>query len=520
MRSLVVHRFTHLTIAWILAPLAWGQIWEREDVTFEKVDARAKELAATPYAPLDGQVLPEWMNNLSYDQYRDIRFIPERALWGAENLPFRAMLFHPGYRYREPVAINEFTATHQQRIRLAEAFFNYGPLVSQRGEFPPEAGFSGVRLHAPLNDPGRFDELVAFQGASYWRALGKNQRYGISARGIAVDTGAEGVQEEFPIFREFWLRKPTPEDKAALIFALLDGPSYTGVYGFIVQPGENTVVTVRAALYARKEVKRIGLAPMSSMFWFGENSRRRFDDFRPEVHDSDGLAIRMGSGERIWRPVSNDTGKLEFSFFPMDKCGGFGLLQRDRRFSAYEDGEAAYNQRPSLWIEPTSDWGSGKVMLMEIPTTNELADNTVAMWEPSHTPKAGERIEFTYKQHWTTDEDPSGAGGRVVATRTGLHDWQPEQRTIAVEFAGGALEKWEGDPPEVVVTAMGEAGAKIKIQGVAVQPLPEGRWRAAFQITPAAEGGKLADVGPQELRCSLKKGEDFLTETWAYRIIP
>lgn len=520
MRSFVVHRITSLTAALALAQPALAQTWEREDVTFEKIDAKAKELVAQPYVAPNKEALPDWMKHLSYDQYRDIRFIPERALWAEGNLPFRAMLFHPGYLFREPVAVNEYTDTHQQRIRLSEAFFNYGPLVGQRGELPPDAGFAGFRLHAPLNRPDYFDELAVFQGASYWRALGKGQRYGISSRGIAVNTGAEGVTEEFPLFREFWLRKPAAEDKATMLFALLDGPSYTGAYGFIIQPGDDTVMTVRAVLYPRTAVKRLGLAPMSSMFWFGENSKRRFDDFRPEVHDSDGLSIHMGSGEKIWRPLTNDSGQLEFSFFAMDKCAGFGLLQRDRRFAAYEDDEAAYHHRPSLWIEPTSDWGSGKVMLMEIPTGNELADNTVAMWEPSHTPQPGERIEFTYKQHWTMREDPAGAGGRVVATRTGLHDWQKEQRTIAVEFAGGALEKWEGAPPEAVVTAIGENGAKVKIQGLAVQPLPEGRWRVAFQIAPSAEGGKLADVGPQELRCCLKKGEDFLTETWAYRITP
>ncbi|MEK7949365.1 glucan biosynthesis protein [Luteolibacter soli] len=516
----MLHRIIHLTAALALAPLASAQDWEREDVTFEKIDQRARDLAAQPYAAPDKEALPAWMKNLSYDQYRDIRFVPERALWAAENLPFRAMLFHPGYLFREPVGVNEFTETHVQRIRLTDAFFSYGGLVGQRGDLPPDAGYAGVRLHYPLNRSDYFDELAVFQGASYWRALGKNQRYGISARGVAVDTGVDGTQEEFPRFREFWLRKPVAEDKAAMLFAVLDGPSYTGAYGFIVQPGEQTVMTVRAVLYARQAVKRLGLAPMSSMFWFGENSRRRFDDFRPEVHDSDGLSIRMGSGERIWRPISNDTGRLEFSVFPMDKCGGFGLLQRDRRFAAYEDQEAAYEKRPSLWIEPTSDWGSGKVVLTEIPTHNEVADNIVAMWEPSHTPQPGERIEFTYKQHWTTAEDPADAGGRVVATRTGVHDWQPEQRTVAIEFAGGRLDKWEGDPPEAVVTAQGEEGTKIKIQGTTVQSLPEGRWRVAFQIAPAAEGGKLADVGPQELRCSLKKGEDFLTETWAYRIIP
>jgi glucans biosynthesis protein len=259
---------------------------------------------------------------------------------------------------------------------------------------------------------------------------------------------------------------------------------------------------------------------MSSMFWFGENSRRRFDDFRPEVHDSDGLAIRTGNGERLWRPISNDTGKLEFSFFDMEKCDGFGLLQRDRRFAAYEDGEADYQLRPSLWIEPTSDWGPGRVMLMEIPTTNELSDNTVAMWEPARIPQPGDRIEFSYRQHWTLDEDPSMADGHVVATRTGVHDWQPEQRTMVVEFVGNALNQQSEIPLTPFIQATGAGAEKVKIQGITVQSIPDARWRVAFQIAPAAEGGKLSDVGPVELRCCLKRGENFLTETWVHRITP
>ena len=256
MRLVVVPRLALLAAVLPLAHPALAQTWEREDVTFEAIDLRAKELAAQPYSAPNKEALPDWMKNLNYDQYRDIRFVPERALWAEGNLPFRAMLFHPGYLFREPVTVNEFTGTHLQRIRLSEAFFNYGPLVGQRGDLPPDAGFAGLRLHAPLNRPDYHDELAVFQGASYWRALGKHQRYGISARGLAIDTGADGNPEEFPQFREFWLRKPAPEDKATMLFALLDGPSCTGAYGFIIQPGDDTVVTVRAALYPRRAVKR------------------------------------------------------------------------------------------------------------------------------------------------------------------------------------------------------------------------------------------------------------------------
>jgi periplasmic glucans biosynthesis protein len=516
----VPRTFTLLVTLGTLTTSAICQTWEREDVGFENIQSRARDLANKPYVPPNRDSLPEWMNTITYDQYRDIRFNPDQALWAAEKLPFRAMFFHPGYLFREPVILNEFTATHQQQIRLSEAFFNYGPLIKKHGDLPADGGFAGFRLHSPLNNPDVFDELIAFQGASYWRALGRGQKYGISSRGIAVDTGAEGVQEEFPNFREFWLKKPEANTTHAVVYALLDGPSYSGAYQFRISPETTTLVDVHAVLFARKAVQRLGIAPMSSMFWFGENSRRRFDDFRPEVHDSDGLAIRMGTGERIWRPISNDSGKLEFSFFDMEKCDGFGLLQRDRRFSAYEDDEASYHLRPSLWIEPTSDWGPGRVMLMEIPTSNELADNTVAMWEPARTPQPGDRVEFRYRQKWTTLEDPSMAEGHVVATRTGVHDWQPEQRTVIVEFSGSTLKQPSDTPLVPLVQVTGPGADKVKIQGVTVQPIPDARWRVAFQLAPATEGGKLAEVGPIELRCCLKRGDNFLTETWVHRVTP
>jgi len=511
------HFFILVSLGLLTLPVT-GQ-WEREDIGFEAIQSRARDLANKPYEE-PNQNLPQWMKDLTYDQYRDIRFNQDQALWALDKLPFRAMFFHPGYLFQQPVTLNEFTTSHQQQIRLSEAFFKYGPLIAKHGELPTDGGFAGFRLHSPLNSPEVYDELIAFQGASYWRALGKSQHYGISSRGIAVDTGIDGITEEFPSFREFWLRKPDVGDTQARIYALLDGPSYSGAYQFTISPENTTLVDVKAVLFTRKAVQRLGIAPMSSMFWFGENSRRRFDDFRPEVHDSDGLAIRMGSGERLWRPITNDSSKLETSYFDMEICAGFGLLQRDRRFSSYEDDEASYHLRPSLWIEPTSDWGPGRVMLMEIPATNEFVDNVVAMWEPADIPKPGDRIEFSYRQHWTINEDPSQADGRVVATRIGKHDWLPGQRTVIVEFTGNALSQQTEVPLTPVVQAVGPGSELVKIQGITCQPLPDARWRVAFQISAAAEGANLEDIGPVEFRCFIKRGEDFLTETWVSRITP
>lgn len=515
-----VPRIFPLIASIALLSSAWGQTWEREDVGFDDIQSRARDLANKPYVAPNRDKMPAWMSSLTYEQYQNIHFNPNQALWATDNLPFRAMFFHPGYRYRDPVILNEFTSTHQQQIRLAEAYFNYGPLVQQHDDLPPDGGFAGFRLQAPLNTPGNFDELIAFQGASDWRALGKNQRYGITSRGIAVDTCVQDLTEEFPCFREFWLRKPEADETLARFYALLDGPSYSGAYSFTVHPGNESIVDVRAVLFTRRAVQRLGIAPMSSMFWFGENSRRRFDDCRPEVHDSDGLSIRMGTGERLWRPISNDSGKLELSFFNMEKCEGFGLLQRDRRFAAYEDRDANYHLRPSLWIEPTSDWGSGRVILMEIPTNHSSSDNMIAMWEPSHIPQPGDRVEFTYRQHWTMDPNPSQAGAHAVATRSGIVSAQHEQRTIMVEFSGNSISQPSEIPLVAAVAAVGSGAETIKIQGVTVQDLPEQRWRVTFQIMPAQPNGKLSDCGPIELRCSLKRGENFLTETWAHRVIP
>lgn len=504
-----------------LSSAAKGQTWVRGSIDFDQIENQARQLASQPYKAPSSDVVPDWMRKLTYDQYRDIRFDPSKALWGEEPLRFRAMFFHPGYLFTRPVDLYEITDSHRQKIRLSEDFFVYGPLIEKHGDLPPEVGFAGFRLHSPLNNPDIFDELIVFQGASYWRALGRGQRYGISARGVAVNTGLPDQPEEFPDFRSFWLSKPSPGDASAQIFALLDGPSLTGAYSFKITPGDDTIVEVHCVLFTRQNITRLGIAPMSSMFWFGENSRRRFDDLRPEVHDSDGLALRTGQDERIWRPASNDSQRVELSFFADNNPRGFGLLQRDRRFESYEDEEANYHLRPSLWIEPLGDWGRGSVMLMEIPTAHELSDNLTAMWVPEGEILAGTRLEFRYRQHWTMDVDPSEAGGLVVATRTGVHEWQPNQRTIVVEFAGERLRYWPEDKPlEPVVEVLGSQASRVRILNPVVHQLQDGRWRLAFQIEPSEEDTALESIGPLEFRATLRSGDEFPAETWSYRLKP
>jgi len=350
------------------------------------VDRRARELAARPYSK-QSFVLPKPLRELSYDQTRDIRFDPARSLWRAQKLPFEVQFFHVGGIFEQPVRIYEVVGNEISEIAFDASAFNYGRNKLDLSQFG-KLGFAGFRVHFPLNSdkgaPVYKDELVSFLGASYFRALGRGQRYGASARGLAVDT-AERAGEEFPRFEQFWIERPAAGARQLVIFALLDSRRVTGAYRFVIRPGEETSTEVQARLYLREPVAKLGLAPLTSMFYFGENQRASTDDFRPEVHDSDGLAIHTAAGEWIWRPLVNPRRLLVTSFAQTDPRG-FGLMQRDRNFSSYEDLEARYELRPSIWVEPVSKWGAGRVELVQIPTPNEANDNIVAYWVPNTVP--------------------------------------------------------------------------------------------------------------------------------------
>ncbi|MBU6411168.1 MAG: glucan biosynthesis protein, partial [Verrucomicrobia bacterium] len=319
---------------------------EQVEVTLAYVARLAEKRAQHPFrSPREN--LPKVLRNLDYDQYREIRFRPNHALWTADRLPFRIEFFHPGYLYQEPVRIYEFTPTYVQPIRFVQNFFNYGRLHLQN-QIPADTGYAGFRVLYPLNQTNKLDELSAFLGASYFRLLGKGQHYGLSARGLALDCGEPDRPEEFSIFTDWWLGKPQKDSVALTLYALLDSVSCTGAYEFLIRPGQTTVADVQAVLFfrrandvravkpERKPITTIGLAPLTSMFWFGENSERKFDDYRPEVHDSDGLLMHMNSGEWLWRPLDNPAVMRHQVFWAPD-IHGFGLLQRERSFAAYQD---------------------------------------------------------------------------------------------------------------------------------------------------------------------------------------
>jgi glucans biosynthesis protein len=371
------------------------------DKVFQEVIQRAQALAASPYQPND-MALPDVLRELNYDTYRMVTFRRERGLWYRDDTNFQAQFFHPGYLYKQPVAINEVDNGKVHPLPFSRKYFRYprfdpAPLAQATG-----LGFAGFRLLYPLHRARPVDEVISFIGTSYFRALATGQTYGMSARGLAIDT-AENLTEEFPAFREFWLCKPQPGERQMQFFALLDGPSVAGAYHFAIKPGADTVVEIETRIFFRKDVQVLGIAPLTSMFWRDERQPLPPNDRRPEVHDSDGLLLETAGGAQEWHPLGA-VDKVTTQLFPETNPKLFGLLQRDRDPAHYRDREAKYARRPSVLVEPLGDWGAGAVRLMQLPATNEYNDNLVAFWQPQKSPAAGDAFEFKYRLHWFSKE--------------------------------------------------------------------------------------------------------------------
>ncbi len=491
-------------MAWAAAAHAFG---------FDDVAARARADAAMDYRP-PLTPLPDELAALDYDQYRDIRFRPDKALWRSDKLPFEATFFHLGYSQRHAVILHEVTPDGARAIPFDAADFDYGHnrlSPSQWGD----VGYAGFRAFYQMNTPGVMDEVIAFLGASYFRAIGAGQLYGLSARGLAIDT-VGGRGEEFPRFKEFWLQRPSPDATQLTLFALLDSPRATGAYEFVVRPGPETQVDVRMRLYLRAGVSTLGIAPLTSMYDYGENDPRP-GRFRPEVHDSDGLMLAAGDGQEhvewLWRPLRNPTRTLTSSF-QVKRLHGFGLMQRDRAFTSYEDTEAHYEKRPSAWITPVGDWGPGRVELVQIPAADETEDNIVAYWVPEKAPAKGEALDLSYRIAWQGDSQQRPPNGWTVQSRAG-RGYKPlaaNELQYVVDFAGPAIERLAPDSTvEANVTPV--RNARVLDTNV-FRNDATGGWRMTLTIA------RIDPAQPVELRAFLSHDHNALTETWTSLIAP
>ncbi|CAN5251760.1 glucan biosynthesis protein D [soil metagenome] len=485
----------------VVLGITTGVTAKAQEVSLASVQEKARRLAAEPYRP-PHPVASDTLKAINYDQYLRIRFRPEKALWHGSASVFRAEFFPAGFLFSTPVSVFVVREGKAVAINGADLFdFSAAKVTPDTAEVP----IAGVRLKYPLHG-SKLDEVISFLGASYYRPLGRNQAYGASARGLAIDTGLPRP-EEFPQFKTFWMVTPVDGAREATIWALLDTPAAAGAFSFTVRPGARTVTEVSATLYMRHDVSLMGLAPLTSMYLMGKSGPRR-DDFRPEVHDSDGLLMLTGGGERIWRPLTNPK-TLSVSSFTDRDPRGFGLMQRERAFAQYLDIQANYHLRPGLWVEPVGNWGEGEVRLLELPTSSEVHDNITAFWAPRTPPRKGERLDTRYRLSARADEPVGGPEARVVATRTSALADRPRHRLIVVEFAGGDLDSMAAELPveAVVSTTTGKVGA------TRVERPTAGNWRMVIELEP--DGGK-----PMDLRGFLRLNGEALTETWTYLMRP
>lgn len=466
----------------------------------DTVAALARALATKPYQP-PATDLPGALAKIGYDQYRDYRYKAARALWREQGLPFQAQFFHRGFLFKDRVDIYTVQDGKAAPYVYSPDMFTYGRSPSPNVS---DLGFAGFRLHAPINRADYFDEIATFLGASYFRAVAKGQSYGLSARGLALKTG-DPEPEEFPVFKAFWLETPKRGADAVVVYALLDGPSAAAAFRFSIKPGIETVFDVDMRLYPRIELARAGIAPLTSMFDFDASDRLGIDDYRPAVHDSDGLAMLNGRGEQVWRPLQNPKA-VQMSAFQDANPRGFGLMQRKRAFTDYLDLEAGYQKRPSLWVEPIGDWGEGAVTLVEIPTADEYHDNIVAFWRPKQAFAAGREYRFGYRLHWCVDHAWQRDLAVVGSTRIGKAP-KAGSRLVVIELYGGRLDKLPADA-KVQVDALASKGALRN--PVAYRNSETGHWRMSFEVDSAGQ----ADV---ELRARLKDDKGPLSETWLYR---
>ena len=481
--------------------------------TFDVVKQRAAELARRPWVKPSSADHAE-LAAIDYENFQNIHYRPDRCVYvgGAANRQ-PVQFFHRSKLFTERVRVHAVETSKAREIDYSADMFDtkLSPLLASAQDVP---GFAGFRVMAP----DLKTDWLSFLGASYFRTSAPLNQYGISARGIAINTG-QATPEEFPCFVEFWLEAPEAGADSLVVHALLDGPSLTGAYRIRVgKPGSGDgplAMDVELELNPRVDVAHFGVAPFSSMFWYGKTYRNQSVDWRPEIHDSDGLAVALADGEHIWRPLNNPPRLVE-SAFPAGALRGFGLMQRARDFIHYLDDGIFYERRPSVWVEPRQGFERGSVRLFEIPTDDETNDNIVAYWSPEEPLRAGVRRRFSYRLSWVEDMPLAGVLAKTTATLSGMGGVPgikrpPGVRKFVIDFQGPSFKDLgREDGVELVVKA-----SRGKISNAYNLPVAGQRehWRALFDI-------EVKGPEPVELTAKLVRGGRPLTETWVYQYHP
>jgi glucans biosynthesis protein len=479
-----------------------------QPVTFspDMVIDRARELAKKPFEN-PHRDLPASLADLKAAQYNKIKFRDDQAFFKGSPSGFSMELYHPGYMYDVPVSINVIEDGKVKPVPYSTSLFD----TSQAGISDNDVGsqgYAGLRLKYPLDTVTSNEEIASFLGASYFRVMGRDQVPGPIARALAIDlAGPSG--EEIPVFREFWVQKPADDAQTVTVYALLDSKRVTGAYQFDITPGERTVTSVKATLFFRDKIEKLGIAPLSSMYLYGEQKRRHFNDYRNEVHSSDGLLIHNGQGEWLWRPLENPQ-HLQISSFLDQNPKGFGLLQRDRDFDHYQDETAHFEKRPGYWVKPKGDWGKGHVELVEIPSPDETNENIVVFWVPDAKPVAGSSITMSYDLvAMTKGRDLRGlarAGSTRISDIAPKEGDTPTGHRFILNFSGGDLDYYLSDVANIKADI---SASSAKVSNVSVVADKEnGGVRVIFDI--AATG----DAPTSNLRAFIRYKNRVLSETW------
>jgi glucan biosynthesis protein len=487
--------WTHLTHAETISPQESDNSFTRETVI-----ELARQLSQ--HAFVEPQKVPKELAQIDYSTYRQINFQQHAAIWGKASTPFSIQLFAPGYIYRELIDIDVVENSQTFPIELTESSFrvpdeSIGKLLEQIGKY------AGFRLHYPINQDDYNDEFLVFQGASYFRGVSKGQAYGVSTRGLAINVaGKKG--EEYPLFRKFWIERPSSRQQTIVVHALLDSQSVAGAYRFAIYPGSPTRMEVNVDLFPRADIQNVGLGALTSMFMHGGIDRADIPDYRPAVHDSEGLFMIRGNGERVWRPLSNPL-HLQVSTFMDENPKGFGLIQAHREFDYYQDLEAKYHLRPSIWVRPMGSWGEGHVELVEIPSDFEANDNIVAYWKPKNGLKKDELFEFSYELIWT-DSFPKSKDKVSIARIAGGRKLSAETNEIAIDYSHIS----PADIEEIEINASTNNGSILEKR---------------IEANPAIDGARVfitfdpQDADVAELRVQLIKHDLPIGMTWLYRYV-
>lgn len=464
--------------------------------TRQQVIDLARELAQKPFKPLPQA--PAQLADMDYSAYRRINYQQDAAVWGDSPTRFSIQLFAPGFLYRDLVDIDIVENGRARPLEVDKNSFRVpdpalAELLAKVGKY------AGFRLHYPLNREDYADEFLVFQGASFFRGVSRGQLYGLSARGLAIDV-AESGGEEHPIFRRFWIERPANKQESMVVHALLDSKRVAGAFRFGIYPGSPLRMDVDATLFPRERLPHVGLAPLTSMFMHGPADPGDEPDYRPAVHDSSGLAVERGNGERLWRPLVNPH-NLQISAFMDQAPRGFGLIQRRRDFDHYQDLEANYHRRPSAWVEPLGDWGPGQVQLVEIPSDSEANDNIVAYWRPRDGLPADTPFHYAYRLTWPDDAPGDQNAARVVRSAGGNKLFS-DHREIVID--------WAGTPPTDSLTVEASISSGEIIE-------------TTLQANPAINGTRVflafdpAEADSAEMRVVLKQRNEPVGETWLYR---